>query len=206
VFGVATALARGLEQLAAIPEQNWEIASHGLKWIDCRTIPRDVEQLHLREAIALHTSLTGAAPLGFCLGRCSTNTRELVITEPNVLYSSDSYTDDLPYWVASPSGPHLVIPYTLDANDMRLFTVSGFASGDDFFAYLRGSFGLLLREGRNGQPKLLNVGLHCRLAGRPGRAALLARFLDHVQSHDDVWIVRWIGSARHWHTFHPPQS
>jgi chitin deacetylase len=204
VYGVATALMRGPEQVAAMQEAGWEIASHGLKWIDYRDVPRAVEAAHLREAIALHTRITGAAPSGFYLGRCSMNTRELVMAQDCFAYSSDSYADDLPYWVAAANGSHLVIPYTLDANDMRFSTSPGYASGDDFFAYLRDSFDWLLHEGRAGSPKMLSVGLHGRLAGRPGRAAALARFIDHVAAQPDVWVARRIDIARHWRAVHPP--
>ncbi|MCF3948218.1 allantoinase PuuE [Acidiphilium sp. AL] len=204
VYGVATALMRSPEQVAAMREADWEIASHGLKWIDYRDIPREVEAAHLREAIALHTEVTGLPPLGFYLGRCSMNTRDLVMAQPNFLYSSDSYADDLPYWVRGPAGPHLIIPYTLDANDMRFSTAPGYASGDEFFAYLRDSFDTLYREGEAGAAKMLNIGLHCRLAGRPGRTAALARFLDYVRSHDHVWIARRIDIARHWQANHKP--
>jgi chitin deacetylase len=202
VFGVATALERGREQVAAMREADWEIACHGLKWIDYRAIPRETEAAHLREAIGLHESVTGAAPQGFYLGRCSMNTRDLTMAEPCFRYSSDSYADDLPYWVAAPAGRHLVIPYTLDANDMRFSTGAGFANGRDFFVYLRDTFDELYREGAEGRPAMMNVGLHCRLSGRPGRAAALGRFLDHVQAHEKVWIARRIDIAEHWHAQH----
>lgn len=204
VYGVATALARSPEQVAAMKEADWEIASHGLKWVEYRDTPRETEAAHLAEAIALHTEVTGSAPLGFYLGRCSMNTRDLVMEQPNFVYSSDSYADDLPYWVGGTSGPHLVIPYTLDSNDMRFSTTSGFSSGDDFYAYLRDSFDTLYREGEAGAPKMLNVGLHCRLAGRPGRTAALMRFLDYIGKHGKVWIPRRIDIARHWQAEHPP--
>jgi peptidoglycan/xylan/chitin deacetylase (PgdA/CDA1 family) len=204
VYGVATALARGREQAAAMQEADWEIASHGLKWIEYRDVPREVERDHLHEAIALHTEITGARPLGWYLGRCSMNTLDLVLEEGGFLYSSDSYADDLPYWVIGPKAAHLVIPYALDSNDMRFATAQGFNSGDQFFAYLKDSFDVLYREGQNGHAKLLNIGLHCRLAGRPGRIAALERFLDHIQAHSDVWIARRVEIARHWHANHRP--
>lgn len=204
VYGVATALMRAPEQVAAMREAGWEIASHGLKWVDYRDVSRAVEAADLREAVALHTEITGSAPEGFYLGRCSMNTRDLVIEQGGFVYSSDSYADDLPYWVASERGPHLVIPYTLDSNDMRFSTTSGFSSGDDFFAYLRDSFDVLYQEGSDGVAKMLNVGLHCRLAGRPGRVAALARFIDHISAHDGVWIAKRIEIARHWQAVHPP--
>ena len=204
VYGVATALARGRAQVAAMLEADWEIASHGLKWIEYRDVPLEVERTQLHEAVALHTEVTGSRPLGWYLGRCSMNTLDLVMEEGGFVYSSDSYADDLPYWVAGPRGPHLVIPYALDTNDMRFATAQGFNSGDQFFAYLRDSFDVLYREGQDGQARMLNIGLHCRLAGRPGRTAALARFLDHVQAHPDVWIARRLDIARHWHATHKP--
>jgi chitin deacetylase len=206
VYGVATAMARGREQVAAMAEAGWEIASHGLKWIDYKAVPREREREELRAAIALHTEITGARPLGFYLGRCSMNTRALVMEEGGFAYSSDSYADDLPYWVPGPHGPHLVIPYAMDSNDMRFATTSGFATGEDFFVYLRDSFDVLYAEGGQGRASLLNVGLHCRLAGRPGRAASLARFLDYVAAHDGVWVTRRIDIARHWRAVHPPTA
>jgi peptidoglycan/xylan/chitin deacetylase (PgdA/CDA1 family) len=148
--------------------------------------------------------VTGERPLGWYTGRSSVNTLDLVMEEGGFLYSADSYADDLPYWVAGPQGPHLIVPYTLDANDMRFATPQGFNAGDQFFAYLKDSFDVLYAEGRDGAPKMMSVGLHCRLAGRPGRAAALARFLDYVMSHDGVWPARRIDIARHWHEKHKP--
>ena len=206
VFGVATALMRGREQVAAMREAGWEIASHGLKWIEYKDMPRETEREHLHQAIALHEEVTGSAPLGFYLGRCSMNTLDLVMEHGGFLYSSDSYADDLPYWVAGPTRAQLVIPYTLDANDMRFATAQGFNSGDQFFAYLRDSFDMLWQEGGEGQAKMMSIGLHCRLAGRPGRAAALARFADYVLSRPGVWLARRIDIARHWHENHPPRA
>ena len=203
VYGVATAMARGREQVAAMQEAGWEIASHGLKWVEHKDMPEEEERRQIAEAIRLHTEITGERPLGWYTGRCSMNTQRLVAEEGGFLYSSDSYADDLPYWIPSSKGPHLVIPYTLDSNDMRFATAQGFNSGDQFFAYLKDSFDVLYREGREGAPKMLNVGLHCRLVGRPGRAAALERFLDYVQSHDKVWIARRVDIARHWREVHP---
>ena len=202
VYGVATALARNPEAVAAMREAEWEVASHGLKWIDYRDLPEAEERRHLAEAIRIHSEAVGERPLGWYTGRCSVNTLDLVMEEGGFLYSSDSYADDLPYWVKGPKGPHLIVPYTLDANDMRFATAQGFNSGDQFFAYLRDSFDLLYEEGRRGAPKMMSVGLHCRLVGRPGRAAALARFLDHAAGHDGVWITRRIDIARHWHAQH----
>ena len=203
VYGVATALARSPEQLAAMKEANWEIATHGLKWIDYRDIPADIERADLHECIRIHTELTGERPLGWYLGRCSENTLKLVMEEGGFEYYADSYADELPYWVADGGRKQLVVPYTLDTNDMRFATPQGFDSGDQFFSYLKDSFDVLYAEGAAGSPKMLSVGLHCRLIGRPGRAASLARFLDYVQSHDKVWVAKRIDIARHWAKTHP---
>jgi putative urate catabolism protein len=203
VYGVATALARSPEQVAAMKEAGWEIASHGLKWIEYKDAPRDEESRHLAEAVRIHREVTGERPFGFYLGRCSMNTTDLVMEEGGFLYSSDSYADDLPYWVEGPRGPHLIIPYTLDTNDMRFATAQGFNSGDQFFTYLKDTFDMLCREGEAGAPKMFSVGLHCRLVGRPGRAAALERFVDYVLGHDKVWVTRRIDIARHWREVHP---
>jgi putative urate catabolism protein len=199
VYGVATALMRSPEQVAAMKSAGWEIASHGLKWIEYKDFTEADERQHLRDAIRIHAEVTGARPLGWYTGRCSVNTRRLVLEEGGFLYDSDDYSDDLPYWVTGPKGPHLVIPYTLDANDMRFATSQGFNSGDQFYGYLKDSFDLLYAEGKAGAPKMMSVGLHCRLVGRPGRAASLQHFVDYVQGHDRVWLPRRIDIARHWH-------
>jgi putative urate catabolism protein len=204
VYGVATALMRSPEQVAAMKESNWEIASHGLKWIDYKDFTREQEKQHLDEAIRLHTEVTGARPLGFYLGRTSTNTLALTIEEGGFAYSSDSYADELPYYVKGPHGPHLIVPYTLDANDMRFATPQGFNAGDQFYTYLKDSFDLLYAEGGGGQAKMMSVGLHCRLVGRPGRAQALARFMDYVQQHDRVWVATRLDIAKHWRKVHPP--
>lgn len=201
VYGVATALARNPDAVAAMNEAGWEIASHGLKWIEYRDFAEDEERAHLQEAIRIHEEVTGERPLGWYTGRCSMRTRRLVMEEGGFLYDADSYADDLPYWVSGPRGPHLVIPYTLDANDMRFATPQGFNSGEQFFAYLKDSFDLLYAEGEM-SPKMFSIGLHCRLAGRPGRAAALARFLDYVTGHERVWVCRRLDIARHWHAHH----
>src|SRR5580700_6725834 len=182
VYGVAMALARNPDAVAAMREADWEIASHGLRWIDYKDFAEADERRHLDEAIRLHAEVTGARPLGWYLGRGTSNTRRLVMEEGGFLYDSDSYADDLPYWIAGPKGPHLAIPYTLDANDFRFAVAQGFNSGDQFFAYLRDSFDVLYAEGAEA-PKMLSVGLHPRVVGRPGRIAALARFLDHVAAH-----------------------
>ena len=202
VYGVAMALARNPDAVAAMREAYWEIASHGYRWIDYQFMPEAIEREHLQVAIDLHSKATGSRPLGWYLGRCSPNTRRLVAEEGGFLYDADSYADDLPYWVTVEGKPQLIVPYTLDANDMRFATAQGFNSGDQFFVYLKDSFDLLYAEGRT-RPKMMSVGLHCRLAGRPGRAAALARFLDYALKHDEVWICRRIDIARHWRQHHP---
>ena len=201
VFGVAMALARSPDAVAAMREARWEIASHGLKWIDYKDVPEDEERAQLAEAIRIHAQATGERPLGWYTGRTSVNTLKAVLDEGGFLYSSDSYADDLPYWVNGPKGPHLIIPYTLDANDMRFINAQGFGSGDDFFTYLKDAFDLLYAEGANA-PKMMSIGLHCRLVGRPGRAAALTRFLDHVAGHERVWLATRVDIARHWHRKH----
>ncbi|MAR01916.1 MAG: allantoinase PuuE [Oceanospirillaceae bacterium] len=202
VFGVAMALERNPDAVKAMLYANWEIASHGLRWIDYQYIPEDVEREHLQQAIDIHTRVTGARPVGWYTGRMSPNTRRLVAEEGGFLYDADSYADELPYWVEEAGKPHLVVPYTLDANDMRFATNQGFNSGDQFFAYLKDSFDVLYAEGET-QPGMLSIGLHCRLVGRPGRAAALARFLDYVQGHDRVWVCRRDEIARHWREHFP---
>ncbi|NET09368.1 MAG: allantoinase PuuE [Symploca sp. SIO2B6] len=202
VYAVAMALDRNREAAAAMVEAGWEIASHGYRWIDYQFVGEDTEWEHIRTAIELHTQATGSRPLGFYQGRLSPNTRRLVVEEGGFLYDADSYADDLPYWNTEYGRPHLVIPYTIDNNDMRFASYQGFNSGDQFFAYLRDAFDILYAEGEQ-SPKMMSVGLHCRLAGRPGRTAALARFLDYVQGHDKVWICRRVEIARHWHQHHP---
>jgi chitin deacetylase len=204
VFGVATAMARNPEAVAAMKEADWEIATHGLKWIEYRDFTEADEKKHLDEAVRLHTVVTGERPLGAYIGRSSQHSIPLTAAEGGFVYSADAYADDLPYWIDGPRGPFLIVPYTLDANDMRFATPQGFNSGDQFFAYLRDAFDVLYAEGEAGAPKMMSVGLHCRLVGRPGRAASLARFLDHVQSRDRVWLPRRIDIARHWHANHAP--
>ena len=206
VFAVAMAMARNPDAVAAMQQAKWEIASHGLRWIDYKDFSADEERAHILEAIRLHGAIAGERPLGFYQGRTSQHTLGIVMGEGGFLYSADSYADELPYWVKGPNGPHLIVPYTLDANDMRFATAQGFNSGEQFFAYLKDSFDLLYAEGAAGQAKMLSVGLHCRLAGRPGRAAALARFLDYVQRHDRVWVARRVDIARHWMEWHPPSD
>ena len=201
VYGVADALARNPSCVAAMREAEWEIASHALKWIDYKDFSYADEHAHMREAIRVHTEATGERPLGWYTGRTSPHTLKLVLDDGGFLYSSDSYADDLPYWVNGPKGPHLIIPYTLDANDMRFINPQGFPEGEAFFTYLRDAFDFLYEEGAVA-PKMMSVGLHCRLAGRPGRAAGLKRFLDHIGKFDRVWTPTRLEIARHWHREH----
>ncbi len=203
VYGVATALRRAPAQVAAMQEAGWEIASHGLKWIDYKDHSRDAERADMEEAIRIHTAVTGEAPRGWYTGRCSVNTVDLAAAHGGFAYVSDSYADDLPYWYAHEGGHQLIIPYTLDANDMRFATPQGFNSGDQFLAYLKDSFDTLCAEGLDGNAKMMSIGLHCRLAGRPGRAAALQRFIDYVLAHDHVWCPRRIDIAEHWARTHP---
>lgn len=200
--GVAMAMERNPAAVRAMLDAGHEIATHGYRWLDYQFVPVEQEQADMRRAIELHRSLTGERPLGWYLGRCSPNTARLVAEEGGFLYQSDSYADDLPYWDARWGKPQLVIPYALDSNDMRFATYQGFNTGDQFLTYLKDSFDCLYAEGA-GAPKMLSVGLHCRLVGRPGRAGALARFLDYAISHDNVWICRRIDIARHWHAVHP---
>jgi putative urate catabolism protein len=201
VFGVATALARNPDVVAAMRESAWEIASHGLKWMEYKDMPEAGERAHMRDAIRIHAEATGARPLGWYTGRTSENSLKLVLEDGGFRYSSDTYADDLPYWVNGPRGPHLLIPYSLDANDMRFVVPQGFSNGDDFFGYLRDTFDVLYAEGERA-PKMMSVGLHCRLVGRPGRAAALIRFLEHLANHDRVWIATRLDIAEHWHREH----
>jgi len=201
VFAVATALARSADAVAGMQEAGWEIASHGLKWIDYKDVPEAEERAHLAEAIRIHRDATGERPLGWYTGRNSVNTLNAVLADGGFLYSSDSYADDLPYWIKGPKGPHLIIPYTLDANDMRFINPQGFGTGNEFFMYLRDAFDVLYAEGEYA-PRMMSVGLHCRLAGRPGRASGLIRFLDHIAKHDRVWVARRIDIAHHWYGAH----
>jgi len=210
VFGVASAMARHPGAVAAMNAAGWEIASHGLKWIDYRDFTPEHERSHIDEAVRVHAEVTGMRPLGMYQGRTSLHTIDLTMEEGGFLYSADTYADELPYWVEGPNGrggtgPFLIVPYTLDANDMRFATPQGFNAGDQFFAYLKDSFDVLWAEGAQA-PKMMSVGLHCRLVGRPGRAAALARFLDYVQSFPDVWVATRLDIARHWIMNHPPKQ
>ncbi|MEL7462608.1 MAG: allantoinase PuuE [Pseudomonadota bacterium] len=205
VYGVATALARSPEQVAAMKAANWEIASHGLKWIEHKDMALAEERAQMDAAIRLHREVTGERPHGWYTGRSSENTLRLAAEEGDFEHVSDAYADDLPYYHSVEWREQLILPYTLDANDMRFATPQGFNSGDQFFAYLKDSFDTLYAEGLAGAAKMMSVGLHCRLAGRPGRAAALQRFLDYVDDHDDVWIATRLDIARHWRATHPPK-
>jgi len=204
VYGVATALQRSPAQVAAMLDADWEIASHGLKWIEYKDFDLDAERADMLEAIRIHEAVTGTRPSGWYTGRCSVNTVDLVTEEGGFDYVADAYADDLPYWRHHAGRDQLIVPYTLDANDMRFATPQGFNSGDQFYAYLKDSFNELYREGQAGQPKMMSIGLHCRLAGRPGRTAAIRRFIDYAKSHDAVWFARRIDIARHWIETHPP--
>ena len=206
IYGVATALARSPEQVAAMIEAEWEIASHGLKWIEHKDMPEDEERAAIAEAIRLHTEVVGARPRGWYTGRCSTNTVRLVTEEGGFDYISDSYDDDLPYWRRFGDKDQLMIPYTLEANDMRFAVTPGWVTGRDFGDYLIDAFDTLYAEGEAGAPKMMNIGLHCRLIGRPGKIAGLKRFIEHFQGHEGVWCPRRIDIARHWAATHPPVS
>lgn len=215
VFGVSMALRRNPEAVAAFRELGHEIACHGLKWISYQNMDKATERAHMQEAVQIIRALTGEAPQGWYTGRDSPATRKLVVEHGGFVYDADHYGDDLPFWQkvehldasgAAAVTAHLVVPYTLDTNDMRFAAMQGFNAGTQFFDYLKDAFDVLYAEGDpNGlnQPKMLSIGLHCRIVGRPGRAAALARFLDYVQKHDKVWITRRIDIAQHWHATHP---
>lgn len=199
VFGVAKAMEMNPKAVEAMLTADWEIASHGLRWIDYQYVPEDIERAHIAEAVELHTRLTGSRPLGWYQGRSSPNTARLIAEEGGFLYDADSYADDLPYWDSRHGRPQLIVPYTLDANDMKFVALNGFAEGEQFFRYLRDTFDQLREEGG----RMMSVGLHGRIAGRPGRARALAGFLDHVMASGDAWIARRIDIARHWMEMHP---
>lgn len=202
IFAVAMALQRNPAVLQAFIDDGHEIASHGWRWISYQEIDEAEEREHMQRAVELLKKLTGAAPLGWYTGRDSPNTRKLVVEHGGFLYDADSYADDLPYWTVVAGKAHLVVPYTLDCNDMRFATNQGFNSGDQFYTYLKDAFDLLYREGENAA-KMMSVGLHCRIIGHPGRFMALQRFLDYVQQHNDVWVCRRLDIARHWHKNHP---
>jgi putative urate catabolism protein len=202
VFAIAMALERHPEAARAIVEAGHEVVSHGWRWIDYQHVPPDVEREHIRLAVQSLTRTTGQRPLGWYTGRLSPNTRRLVVEEGGFLYDADAYNDDLPYWEVVAGRPHLVIPYTLDTNDMKFASIAGFSTGEEWLTYVRDAFDLLYAESAE-HPRMMSLGLHMRLIGRPGRAGALARFLDHVQSRKDVWICRRVDIARHWIAEHP---
>ncbi|MBF0676069.1 allantoinase PuuE [Pseudomonas sp.] len=205
VFAVAMAAQRNPDVIRAMVADDHEICSHGYRWIDYQHMDEAEEREHMDKALAILTELTGQRPLGWYTGRTGPNTRRLVREDGGFLYDSDTYDDDLPYWdpQSSPEKPHLVIPYTLDTNDMRFTQAQGFNSGDDFFTYLKDAFDVLYAEGAAGAPKMLSIGMHCRLLGRPARLAALRRFIDYAKGHDKVWFARRVDIARHWHATHP---
>lgn len=206
VYGVATALARAPEQVKAMKNAGWEIASHGLKWIEYKDFSEADEKAHLDEAIRIHTEVVGERPRGIYTGRASMNTVRLAAEEGGFAYCADSYADDLPYWRQFGNRDQLIVPYTLDANDMRFATPQGFNSGDQFETYLRDSFNTLYAEGVEGAPKMLSIGLHCRLVGRPGRVAALKRAIEHMATHEGVWFATRLQIAEHWAATHPPSD
>lgn len=203
IYGVASALARSPEQVAAMKAAGWEIASHGLKWVEHKDMPEAEERASIEAAVRLHTAVVGSRPRGWYTGRCSVNTVRLVAEEGGFDYISDTYDDDLPYWIEAGDRDQLIIPYTLEANDMRFATAPGWVSGEDFFQYLKDAFDVLYAEGQSGRPAMMSVGLHCRLIGRPGKIAGLMRFIDYIQGHEDVWCPRRIDIAEHWAKAHP---
>ena len=203
IYGVATALARAPEQVAAMQDADWEIASHGLKWVEHKDMPEEEERASIAEAIRLHTEVTGARPRGWYTGRCSENTVRLVAEEGGCDYISDTYDDDLPYWIEVGDHDQLILPYTLEANDMRFATAPGYITGEQFFTYLKDAFDVLYAEGTDHTPKMMSIGLHCRLIGRPGKLAGLKKFIEYIQTFDDIWTPRRVDIAEHWAKTHP---
>jgi allantoinase len=206
VLGVARALEQNPELARACVERGHEIVSHGYRWIDYGAVPEEVEREHIRRAVKILTDVTGARPLGWMTGRPGPNTRRLVVAAGEFLYDRDSLADELPYWLHIENKPHLVIPYSYEANDNRFNENSGFSTGDDFFAYMRDAFDLLHREGAKGSPKLLSIGLHDRLIGRPGRCTGLIKLLEHMRSVEGVWFCRGIDIAEHWYKTFPVKA
>ena len=198
IFGVASALIKNSEVCSALKESNFEIASHGYRWIDYQFMDEKIEKEHILKCNEIIKDIFGSYPKGWYTGRVSPNTRKLVIENTDIIYDSDSYSDDLPYWENISNKKHLVIPYTLDNNDMRFATSQGFNSGDQFFQYLKDSFDCLYKEGET-HPKMMSIGLHCRLIGRPGRIQSLLKFLDYIQQFKDVWICKRNEIAEHWY-------
>ncbi len=205
IFAVAMALERHPEVAKAFTEAGHEICSHGYRWINYQYVSEDVEREHMNKAVEIIERVTGEKPLGWYTGRTSPNTRKLVAENGGFLYDADAYDDDLPYWTDVDGKEQLIVPYTLDVNDMRFASMQGFNSGDQYFAYLKDSFDTLYEEG-NDAPKMMSIGLHCRLVGRPGRVAALKRFLEYAKSHENVWFARRVDIARHWHENHPSKG
>lgn len=211
VFAVGMALERNAEACEAMKDAGWEVASHGYRWWDYQEVEEEVEREHIRRTVAIHEKIFGKKPVGMYQGKPNVNTRKLVIEEGGFLYDSDSYADDLPYWTWNENSdspkPHLIIPYTLSENDMRFAIPNGFSNGDEFFSLLKDSLDYLIEEGRSGAPKMMSVGLHCRLVGRPGRAAGLKKFLVYVKSlGDDVYLCTREQIANHWYENHYPSQ
>lgn len=202
VFAVASALEKYPELAKVFVEEGHEVCSHGYRWINYQDVDIETERAHMNRAVEIIEKLTGSRPLGWYTGRTSPNTRKLVVENGGFLYDADDYSDDLPFWSTQEGKPQLVIPYTLDANDMRFATAQGFHTGEQFFTYLKDTFDVLYAEGADA-PKMMSVGLHCRLVGRPGRLAGLKKFFEYVRSHKDVWVCRRVDIARHWHARHP---
>jgi len=197
IFGVGMALAKNPQICKVLKSSNYEVASHGWRWIDYQNIKKSEEKKHMKMAINIHTKIFGERPLGWYTGRCSPNTRDLVFEDGGFLYDSDSYSDDLPYWETRNNKKQLIIPYTLDNNDMRFATNQGFNTGDHFYSYLKDSFNALYEEGKT-RPKMMSVGLHCRIIGKPGRIQALKKFLDYIKKHKNVWICKRVDIAKHW--------
>jgi len=197
VFGVALALQKNPEAVQAMVDADWEVASHGLRWIDYQNMREEDEREHIRKAVEIHSEVVGERPLGFYQGKPSPNTRRLIMEEGGFLYDADSYADEIPYWVKCEGKNHLVIPYTLECNDMRFVTASGFSHGDQFFTYLKDTFDVLYAEGET-RARMMSVGLHCRLVARPGRVQGLIRFFNYIKDFEDIWVCRRIDIANHW--------
>lgn len=203
VFAVALALIKNPRAVEAMKSAGWEIASHGLRWIDYHDMPLEEERRHIQTAVQLHTQATGSRPLGIYQGKPSVNTRALVVEEGGFRYDADSYADELPYWTEVQGKDHLIVPYTLDCNDMRFATAQGFNAGDQFFNYLKDTFDFLYEEGKT-SAKIMSIGLHCRLVARPGRAQALAKFLDYLLGFNDIWVCQRLEIAEYWHKHHQP--
>ncbi|MDP3740450.1 MAG: allantoinase PuuE [Hyphomonadaceae bacterium] len=202
VFGVASAMEKNPAAVEAMLEAKWEVASHGYRWIDYQRVPEEIEQEHIAKAIKVHARLTGERPFGWYQGRTSPNTARLVVEEGGFVYDADSYADDLPYYDTQHGKPQLIVPYTLDANDMKFVAQNGFTTGEQFTSYLIDAFDALHAEGETA-PKMMSVGLHCRIVAKPGRILGLRRFLEHIAARDSVWVARRIDIARHWLAQHP---